>query len=358
MSNPFTVVHAANLNGRQDAYLGLPVENTNKQTFWRVPIRSSMTETLDGRRVRIQLLPGHDRVVQNTQGMQRLVVRFPECYVPGAKVYDGSMDSGNNNNNNNERVNITMGFALYDARNGPTPEQQRVLDNIDAFAAFLRETLYSCDKIRCALKLGPANMSPDQQRVAAEMLDVFVSRAVSAPPSSAAGGGDNSERARSRYLYTKLVSPETPNLPPIFHTYFYTRDGRPVPFETVLGWRNFHAEPLVEMEDVFVFKAVRSLQIKLRECLVTPPAERPNTRYSMCFPDQLCATGSERVTAEVDGDGHDNGNNNKRPSLLGAAGDELDAPPKRMRLAAQPDDLSGVAGSVHEEEEEDEQGPE
>jgi hypothetical protein len=46
--------------------------------------------------------------------------------------------------------------------------------------------------------------------------------------------------------------------------------------------------PYVELEDIFVNKAVRSLQLKLRECLVIPPAERPTQRFSVIFPNQVC----------------------------------------------------------------------
>ena len=47
-------------------------------------------------------------------------------------------------------------------------------------------------------------------------------------------------------------------------------------------------QPYVEVEDIFVSKAVRSLQLKLRECLVIPPVERMQQRYSVCFPDRMC----------------------------------------------------------------------
>ena len=40
-----------------------------------------------------------------------------------------------------------------------------------------------------------------------------------------------------------------------------------MPLERVRQYRSFEIVPYVELEDVFVNKAVRSLQMKLRECL-------------------------------------------------------------------------------------------
>ena len=61
-----------------------------------------------------------------------------------------------------------------------------------------------------------------------------------------------------------------------------------MPLERIRQWRNFEVVPYVELEDVFVNKAVRSLQMKLRECLVIPPTERPTQRFSVIFPTQVC----------------------------------------------------------------------
>lgn len=61
---------------------------------------------------------------------------------------------------------------------------------------------------------------------------------------------------------------------------------------------NFQVQPFVEVEDVFVSKAVRSLQLKLRECLVIPPVERMQHRFSVCFPERVCSS----RTIEEEGD--------------------------------------------------------
>jgi hypothetical protein len=82
----------------------------------------------------------------------------------------------------------------------------------------------------------------------------------------------------------------------IFHTYFWTPNGQSVPLEVVAGYRNFRIKPFVEVEDVFVSKAVRSIQLKLRECIVIPPLDRVSTRFSVCFPDKVCSTTTDVPT--------------------------------------------------------------
>jgi hypothetical protein len=76
--------------------------------------------------------------------------------------------------------------------------------------------------------------------------------------------------------------------------------GQPLNFNTVLGYRNFQVQPFVEVEDIFVSKAVRSLQLKLRECLVIPPVERMQHRYSVCFPDRICSAASAQEAGADD----------------------------------------------------------
>jgi hypothetical protein len=282
----YTVVPAVDLVPERDVFMGLPVETTNKQTFHRVPIRSACTESPSGdRRTRVQIVPGNPNVVQSCVGLQRLLVRFPSVFVPGIKVFEAGGDS--------DRTNLSMGFAMYDYRAGPTPEEQRVLDNVDSMALFLRTNMMRCDKIRRALKLGPDNMSVPQQQLAAEMMDLHIVR----PAMERQARGHHPQQAQqqhqeaqvfpSRYCYVKLVSPD-PHVNEVYHTYFWTEDGKRIPFETVVGFRNFRVEPFVEIEDVFVSKAVRAPQLKLRECIVVPPTERIQSRFSVCFPDRVC----------------------------------------------------------------------
>jgi hypothetical protein len=296
----FHVVAASELNAERDVYVGLPMESTNKQTFHRIPIRSSCTESDVGdRRWSVKLVPGHPNVVQSTQGLRRLLIKFPTVFVPGIKVFEA--------NNDTDRTNLSMGFALYDSRVGPSPEETLVMKNLDALAMFLRRLLVQCDRIRRPLKLGGENMTPEQQQVAADMMDLHVAR----PVDTAAYGARNQAQSTnnrgngderpfpSRYCYVKLVAPD-PAISEKYHTYFWTKEGQPLKFNTVLGYRNFQVQPYVEVEDVFVSKAVRSLQLKLRECLVVPPAERIQQRYSVCFPDRVCSSAHEGDAADAD----------------------------------------------------------
>lgn len=312
----FHTVAAVDLQAERDVFMGMPSETTNKQTFLRVPLRSSHTESPSGdKRTRVQFVDGNKHIVQSVrsrthhgdvwasgcvQGLRRLLIRFPMCFVPGIKVFEAS--------NENDRTNLSMGFALYDYRNGPTPEEQRVMDNIDGLAAFLRSTLVRCpcDKLqpgnqrahlvlcfRRMLKLDTSNVSP---QVAAEMLDLHVARpvtdrAATVPGRTNAPGGGSAPMP-SRYCYVKLIAPD-PNVNEVYHTYFWTTEGKRVPFDTVRMFRNFHVQPFVEVEDIFVSKAMRSLQLKLRECLVVPPVERMQYRPSVCFPDRVCVPEAE-----------------------------------------------------------------
>lgn len=267
-TNVFHVVKAASLDPLRDVYIGLPVEGNSKQAFHRVPVRSSV---LQNPLARVQMLPGQTHVVQSTQGLRRLLLEFPQAYAPGIRVYTQDSADG-------DRSNVSLGFALFDHRAGPSPEEVQVQTNIDALAALVRRQLMQCDKIRCTLKLGPAKMEPRDQEVAADMLDLHVARPASV-------GTDGNSR---RYLYTKVVLPSS-NAPEMFHTYFWTPDGQRLPYDVVQRYQNFQVVPFVEVEDVFVNKAMRSLQLKLRECIVYPPAERLNTRVSVCFPGRVCS---------------------------------------------------------------------
>lgn len=266
----FHVIKAIDLNPERDVYIGLPVEGTGKQACHRVPIRST---TLQNPTARVQLLPGQDHVVQSTQGLRRLLLEFPVSFAPGVRVYNQEGDAGA------ERTNVSLGFALFDHRIGATPEETQVQANLDALGSLVRRQLLQCDRLRCPLKLGPARMEPAAQTVAADMLDLHVAR-------PAAPGSDGVVR---RYLYTKVVLPSS-NAPEMFHTFFWTPTGERLSFDAVSRFQNFQVVPVVEIEDIFVNKAVRSLQLKLRECIVYPPAERATVRRSLLFPDQVCSS--------------------------------------------------------------------
>ena len=299
----FNVIPALDLNAERDVFMGLPVESNTKQTFYRIPIRSSSTESASGdRRIQVKLVPGQTNVVQSVQGLQRLLIKFPQVFVPGIKVFEA--------NNENDRTNTSMGFALYDFRTGPSADETQMLKNLDGLAMFLRQTMVRCDRIRRVLKLGE-NMTPQQQQVAvemrayfsgyakcalAEMMDLHVARPLQERSDASlfrgATGQPDDRPPPARYCYVKLVAPD-PAVNEKYHSYFWTMDGQPIKFETLLGFRNFQVQPYVEVEDVFVSKAVRSLQLKLRECLVVPPAERIQHRFSVCFPERVCTAPSE-----------------------------------------------------------------
>lgn len=174
---------------------------------------------------------------------------------------------------------MSMGFALYDGRNGPTPEETRVMANIDALAGMIAVNMTRCLQIRS--KVFPNSRPDADAQSLADSMDLFISR---------------QSRGSTRYCYAKIVPQTETKINQIFHTYFWTQDGKSLPLDVVLGFRNFRVVPFVEVEDVFVSKAVRSIQLKLRECVVIPAAERPSTRYSVCFPDRVCTVEATATT--------------------------------------------------------------
>ena len=171
-------------------------------------------------------------------------------------------------------------------------------------------------------------MTSDQQQVAADMMDLHVARPVDSSMYNRAAGSTaprsgEDRPSPARYCYVKLVAPD-PAVSEKYHTFFWTMDGRPLKFDTVLGFRNFQAQPFVEVEDIFVSKAVRSIQLKLRECLVIPPAERMQQRYSVCFPDRVCSNAeTEEETVAPPEPKH----------TVAADAAAIEPPAKRMRVA-------------------------
>lgn len=352
----FKVIDVADLNAERDVLIGLPVESTNKQTYHRVPIRSSSLETLDDRKVRSQFLPGTRTVVQNCRGLPRFALRFHPVFAPGIKVYDSATEDPSSAS---PRVNMSFGFSLYDNRNGPTPEEERIIQNIDGLSSFIRRTLMTCDKLRTTLKLGAPNMPSEQQKVLADTMDLHIVRPAVDPAqtSSMKRQRDNGEeRMSSRYCYVKIV-PNEPNIPEVFRTYFWTPDGKPIPHSTVMGWRNFQAIPVVEVEDVFVNKAMRSIQLKLRECIITPPQERMTRRPSLLFPTQLCDSAvhnsAEFETEVADAEGADA---NGAEGAEGAEGDEQAAKrrkPVQAHIESEDEDDDEDDDSVHAHQQEE-----
>ena len=88
-------------------------------------------------------------------------------------------------------------------------------------------------------------MTPEQQQVAVDMMDLHVARPVDARAELGSYGrmggagqrGALDERPQpARYCYVKLVAPD-PNVNERYHTYFCTMEGKPIKFDNVLGYR-------------------------------------------------------------------------------------------------------------------------
>lgn len=196
----FVVKPAAQLCGERDLILCTPQEAgpNSKQSFFRVPVRVRPAVPA--------FLSGSRDVVGSTAGLRRVLLQFPQSFCHGLREYD-------NVGTDSERANLTLGFALYDHRVGPTPEQTAMMRCLDDTSAWIRNTLYGTDKIRTTLGLGPANMPPEKQRMAAEMMDLHIAKPLVEKEGGGSGAGpkrpgdSEPERQRARYCYVKIVPP-------------------------------------------------------------------------------------------------------------------------------------------------------
>jgi hypothetical protein len=283
----FVVRAAVDLNPERDTVLIVPTEGNNKQNFHRVPIRAA-PEAGAPLPNEVADVAGGLRVAPTPAGLRRLLIKFPESFCHGIKEFD---------NTESDRQNLSLGFALFDHRVGPTSEQARVLENIDALSGCIRRTMYGCERIRTMLGFGSSKMSEDKQRTLAEEMDLWISKPINEDTPqpitnnkrghALAAAAVPDPRPHCRYCYVKMVPP-SPSVNDMFLTYLWTPDGRPMGFETVRRMQNFKVVPFVELEDIFVSKALRSLQMKLRECIIIPPPERPSHRFSAAFPHRVC----------------------------------------------------------------------
>ena len=263
----------------------------------------------------------------------RAATQFPESYVHAVTVYDATVDHAD--------PSMSVGFALYDGRSGPTPEETRIMDNIDALASMIALTMTRCMQIRS--KVFPNSRSDADAQSLADSMDLFISR---------------QSRGSTRYCNAKIVPPTEKRVNNIFHTYFWTPNGQSVPLDVVMAYRNFRIKPFVEVEEVFVSKAVRSIQLRLRECIVIPPLDRVSTRFSVCFPDKVCSTAPTDVEApkrpreeEEEENADDKTESVKRPKPDETS--EAKQPPVGATEEGSNDD--GATESIPEEENENEE---
>lgn len=226
----FFVCPAADLDPQRHAVLALPTEGGKNSH--RVPIRAAADNGTT------PFIPGKQRVTQSAAGLRRLLVRFPESYCHSIKEFTEG-----------DRVNLSLGFALFDPRSGATPEEDRVMRSIDAFTDWVRTTMVGCERIRTAVNLGPVGMSEAKQQTKADCMDLCVSRSV-AESSTVHPVGADPPRPHGRYCYVKLTPP-SPTVSDLFVTYWWSPNGSPMTLDTVRRMQNFRIEPFVEMEDVF-----------------------------------------------------------------------------------------------------------
>lgn len=316
----FRVVKAWEMVPERDVLVAFPKEFTTPHLYHRVPVRSSAGYGSDGRPSRVQFMEGQSHMVQSPNGLKRLLMEFPRAWTPGLRSYQ---------NIEGTQPSMSMGFALYDPKMGPTHEEQESMNRIDQLAHFIKRTMLRCEKARKLLKLGNAVMDDKQQELAAEMLDMCIAR-------PATIGNDGQTR---RYCYPKVVLPG-PNVPESFHTWFWTPNGEPIPLTTLHKYQNFFIVPFVEVDEVFVNKGIRSIQLRMRECIVYPPTERSLTRTSVCFPGRIIKMnedGTDMVSVNLEIGSTDNNtraNHAASPSPFGASESPQPQQSKRSDLSS------------------------
>lgn len=304
----FHVVKAWEIDPERDVLLAVPADNAGgpnaKMGVCRIPVRSGRLVGADGQTLsHVQMVPGQTHIVQRTRGLRRLLLEFPRTYTPGIRIFQQDNNSNSNNNSDGYGTSsMTLPFAMFDARAGPTELEQLVQSQMDHLSMFLRQQMLRCERIRAQSQGGSGGkggnhnnsnaalmmMDPEKERYAVEMMDMWVVK-------PAITGTDGVSR---RSCFPKVVPPQS-NSPAIFHTYFWAPNGQPLTLATVQGFQNFQVIPFVEIEDIFINKVMKTPQLKLRECIVFPPAERPNSRFSVCFPDRVCGEDDPVASAPV-----------------------------------------------------------
>ena len=290
----------------------LPVAMELQRTgsiYHRVPIRC--TEKQCGTAA-VEMVAGAGNIAKEAKGLKRLLLRFPPVFCPGVKQYQS------NEQDRQQQQNMSLPFALFDARKPEKSEEDNKLcTQVDAVADFIRKLVVGNQNIRRTLNLGRSGeMTQQEVQMAADMLhgSIFLSRPV--------------EEGRARYCYPKLVPPTT-STPTVYHTVFFKPDSSIISFDEVVAWnRGFTIEPCIEMEELFVSKTVKSLQLRVRECIVYPPETQGYTRYSVVFPD--VALNPESNKRQMDAQEDDVPNKQQRvsypnsPQIQTQTGAELD----------------------------------
>jgi hypothetical protein len=124
-SNVFFLRAARELDVERDVLMALPQENQKAVggQFFRVPVRSSF----HGGGAALRYIPNSRHVVESAAGLKRLLLRFPESFCAGVRSYDGD-------------AALTLGFPLFNQRDGPSDDERSVVDRLDRAARFIAES--------------------------------------------------------------------------------------------------------------------------------------------------------------------------------------------------------------------------
>lgn len=279
---PVMVKRADDIDAARDVVLCMPAAARPGARYpenVRIPVRSSW---VDGRY--LEYVSGSRTVVapDAADRLRHLILSFPDgCFTHGVRTFD---------NDRGATASVLLSFALYEPRSAesasadgaatgpplpgpPPPAAAQALERLDALSAFLSAACIGCDALRRSAGLTTDELDPTMSVV------------------RPAHGG-------VRYCNAKVVVAAVgkgKGAAPA--TKFLTPNGGTVPLERVREWRNFRVAPYVDVDEIFVSGGRRSLQLKLRECVVYPPsATAPppvaTRRPSVAFPDRMCGAAS------------------------------------------------------------------
>ena len=152
----------------------LPVAMELQRTgsiYHRVPIRC--TEKQCGTAA-VEMVAGAENIAKEAKGLKRLLLRFPPVFCPGVKQYQS------NEQDRQQQQNMSLPFALFDARKPEKSEEDNKLcTQVDAVADFIRKLVVGNQNIRRTLNLGRSGeMTQQEVQMAADMLhgSIFLSR--------------------------------------------------------------------------------------------------------------------------------------------------------------------------------------
>lgn len=150
--------------------------------------------------------------------------------------------------------NTSIGFTLFDIRGDPTAEEAATMAHMDELASWLKNVVIGCAPLGSMV----CAVTDDKDvKSAADRTEFHIVRPPQPPK-------------RARYCNVKIVpAKEGDYYNSLFRTVLAWPNGNEVDMADL--YSGFHIVPFVEPEEIFLSPSTRSIQLKLREGVVTRP---------------------------------------------------------------------------------------